>query len=190
MLKRKHILVLFATVAAAPLVAQVPRMELFGGYSYSNGNPELTSNRLNLHGWNASVTGNVNRWFGVVGDFAGHYGTEATVVPCFVPPCPEWPGPLNSHTFLFGPRFSLRCPKAAPFAHALFGAERLSAGQGAAPATFRFGQTGFAMGFGGGMNYSFTSRLGWRVQADYLPTRQLSRTQNNVRVSTGIVLRF
>ncbi len=191
MRKRKPALVLFAIMTAAPLVAQVPRLELFGGYSYSNGNPEFTSDRLNLHGWNASVTANVNRWWGVVSDFSGHYGTKVTVVfPCLVPPCPEWPGTLNQHTFLFGPRFSLQRTKAMPFVHVLFGAERLSTRQVGAPAGLTFPRTGFAMASGGGMNYSFTPRLGWRVQADYLPTRQFGRTQSNLRLSTGIVLSF
>jgi hypothetical protein len=39
----------------------------------------------------------------------------------------------------------------------------------------------------GGVDYNFTGKLSWRVQADYLEIGIPNRTLNNVRVSTGIV---
>ena len=58
-----------------PLVAlaqdEFPRAEVFGGYSYFRANPD----KLNLNGWDASVAGNITNWFGVEGDFSGHYGS-------------------------------------------------------------------------------------------------------------------
>jgi hypothetical protein len=44
--------------------------ELFGGYQYTRIGG---SGGTNANGWNAALTGNVNRWFGVTGDFSGAY---------------------------------------------------------------------------------------------------------------------
>ena len=43
---------------------------------------------------------------------------------------------------------------------------------------------------GGGLDYRLGGRVSWRTQADYLQTRFSSRSQNNARVSTGIVIRI
>src|ERR1044071_2489914 len=58
-------LVLLASFAAR--AQDVPKVDVFGGYSWAGGN---------FHGWNASVTGNITKRFGVVADFSGHYGSE------------------------------------------------------------------------------------------------------------------
>ena len=58
---------------AALAQPKYPAAEVFGGYSYLRAHPE----DINLNGWNASVTGNVTDWFGVEGDFSGHYGQSA-----------------------------------------------------------------------------------------------------------------
>ena len=70
-----------------PVRAQdTSKAEVFGGYSWTGGN---------FHGWNASVTGNVTKRFGITADFSGHYGNELE-------------GSIlvkqNAHSFLFGPR--------------------------------------------------------------------------------------
>jgi hypothetical protein len=51
-------------------------------------------------------------------------------------------------------------------------------------------RTSFATGLGGGFDYRLMRVLGWRVQGDYLQTRLFRAKENNVRVSTGLVLRF
>jgi hypothetical protein len=43
----------------------------------------------------------------------------------------------------------------------------------------------FAFGGGGGADYKFSDKFAWRIQADYQ-----TRTLNNIRVSTGLVLHF
>lgn len=190
---RKYALVLLVLMMAVPLVAQVPKLELFGGYSFSNGDGITPLGRLNLNGWNVAVAGNVNRWFGVLADFSGHYGTSNVTIPVVCIPeieCPPQPTTLkaNNHTFLFGPRFSLRRGRVMPFAHALLGGERLSIRM--EPPSGTWSRTGFAVAVGGGIDISVASRLAWRFQTDYLPVRQFSQTQNNVRLSTGVVLHF
>jgi hypothetical protein len=50
--------------------------------------------------------------------------------------------------------------------------------------------TSFATAVGGGIDYKIIKPIAWRVQGDYVQTRFFDTTQNNVRISTGIVLRF
>ena len=50
--------------------------------------------------------------------------------------------------------------------------------------------TSFATAVGGGLDYSLFRVLAWRFQADYVHTHLFSLPQENVRFSTGIVLRF
>jgi hypothetical protein len=50
--------------------------------------------------------------------------------------------------------------------------------------------TSFAHAIGGGIDFKPVPLIGWRVQGDFLQTRFFSGTQNNFRLSTGIVLHF
>jgi hypothetical protein len=50
-------------------------------------------------------------------------------------------------------------------------------------------QTGFAMAFGGGADFSIKHNLAWRLQAGYL-TSAAGLAQNHVRISTGIACRL
>ena len=42
----------------------------------------------------------------------------------------------------------------------------------------------------GGLDSELLRVLDWRFQADYVPSRLFAMPQNNVRFSTGIVLRW
>jgi hypothetical protein len=47
------------------------------------------------------------------------------------------------------------------------------------------------MAIGGGMDYEIKQGMSWRIiQGDYLLTRFFSQTQNNGRLSTGVIFRF
>jgi opacity protein-like surface antigen len=50
--------------------------------------------------------------------------------------------------------------------------------------------TTFAMAVGGGLDYKIIRPIAARFQADYIQTRFFGTNQNNIRLSTGIVLRF
>ena len=175
----------------------VPRFEVFGGYSYANASRNFGVDRPSLNGWNASLTGNVNRWLGVVGDFSGYYGSPsvnaATGVICAIPPCPL---PVVSfdtkvHTFLLGPQVSFRTGRFTPFAHALFGLGHTSVRIDNPFSTVgTLTNNAFAMALGGGVDINMTSRFALRVQPDYLQTDFLHQTQKNFRISTGLVFKF
>jgi hypothetical protein len=79
---------------------------------------------------------------------------------------------------------SVSVGKIRPFAEALFGAAHVSVNNGGPS------DTSFATALGGGIDYRIIRPIAWRFQGDYVQTRFFGATQNNVRFSTGIVLRF
>jgi hypothetical protein len=180
------ILLLFAGVASA----QIPTSgNVFFGYSYLS--TDLSSiGRANTNGWEASVEGKVIPFLGVVADFDSHYGSENFPI-CPVIPVGTLPGAcsgvsasITEHNYLFGPRVSMSVGKFRPFAEALFGASHVNVNNGIGS------DTSFATAIGGGLDYKIIRPVAWRFQGDYVQTRFFSTTQNNVRISTGLVLRF
>jgi hypothetical protein len=89
----------------------------------------------------------------------------------------------------------LRSKKLTLFVHALFGGTRLNRSGTetlvppppgtATTSNFSASSMTFAFGGGGGADYKFSDKFAWRIQADYQ-----TRTLNNIRVSTGLVLHF
>ena len=168
---------LMLLAAAPPAAAQeeVPKAEVFGGYSWAGSD---------FHGWGVSVTGNVNRWFGLTADFSGHYSNGE-------------PGVVRerqrAHSFLFGPRLSLRRKRATAFAYALFGGVHFR-DEVSAPA-FGFSEsasdTGFNMALGGGLDVRLTRRVALRAfQLDYLRPTFFGEAHNRGRLACGLVLRL
>lgn len=125
-------LLVFLFLMSGTLIAQdesLPRVEIFGGYSsfrlprsFSLGRPGIITTETDwLHGWNVTVTGNLNRWFGAEADFGGISGTvEIINLRGFAEPRLE---DVDFRSYLFGPRLSYRnLQRFTPFVHALFGA--------------------------------------------------------------------
>ena len=177
------LLALFSITAVAS-AQDTPKFDVFAGYSYFRDNPSTSGvPSFNLHGGSASVAYNVNNWLGAVADFGGYHANN--ILGSGVD------GTLS--TYMFGPRFSYRhYERVTPFAQTLFGVAHAS-GSG-------FGVTGtsnaFAASFGGGVDVKLFHRLSWRpAQVEYLLTRfpettSNRETQNNLRVSTGVVFHF
>jgi opacity protein-like surface antigen len=164
-------LILVATTFAS--AQETPKVEVFGGYSWAGGN---------FHGWNTSVTGNVNKWLGVVADFSGHYGSEQD-------------GPVrvdqNAHSFLFGPRIFRRGKRLTPFGYALFGAPRFHESASFLGQRFSASDTGFSSAFGGGLDVRVTKHVSIRTfQLDYFRPKFFGETHNRGRLAFGIVIDF
>lgn len=161
-----------------------PKVDVFAGYSYVQANPGVTGvDSFHLHGGNASVAYNITNWLGGVADFGGY--TNGNI--------------LTRHTsgtfstYLFGPRVSYRhYSRITPFGQVLFGVAHSNA------AAFNTANTqnAFTMTAGGGVDYKLFNHFAIRpFQAEYLMTRFAegtlgTRTQNNLRVSTGFLFRF
>jgi hypothetical protein len=180
--------------------AQVPTSgNVFFGYSYLNTTP-LTSvgitNRQGLNGWEGSVEGKVFRYIGLVADFSGNYGSQT--LPIAVGTCPinVVCSPIQASThvqnFLFGPRVSANFGKIRPFGEFLVGAGHVSVNVTSPfPDNFVMPKdTTFAMAIGGGLDCRIIRPIAARFQGDYIRTSFFGTTQNNIRLSTGIVVRF
>jgi len=204
------VLVLLLGWAGSVAGQEEGRVEVFGGYSFTNEN-FTGALRSNAHGWNASVAYSLKGRLGVVADFGGLYGASTSL--SMPPLCPLGQPCLptivvrtegKTHTFLFGPRVSFAAGKGSVFVHALLGGVQLNStttfeglpaplpGAPAWPYPLQFSSAGFGFGaaLGGGVDFTLKGRLGWRVQADYVHSGLGGGTQNNFRMSTGPVFHF
>jgi hypothetical protein len=167
--------IVVVSLFSLPLMAQdYPKAEIFGGYQYLHlGNGA----DINANGWNASVTGNITKNFGVTGDFSGSYKTISGVS-------------ARIYSYSGGPVVNLNSGgKLNPFVHALFGGAHFSAdlsGVGSGSTN------GFTMMMGGGVDAKVAPAIAVRLaQVDWVYYRFNGTSEShNVRVSTGIVFRF
>ena len=158
---RKFSLCFAALLLFAVAAQAAPKAEIFGGYQYTR-----TEGGSNWSGWNGALTGNMGSFFGITADFSQVYNSG-----------------VHYSTYTFGPEVHAHLPLVKPFAHALVGGARLSASG--------ISTNGFAGYFGGGIDAG-SGLIAFRVaQFDWLYTRfSGTSSSKNVRVSTGIVLRF
>jgi hypothetical protein len=227
-----------AALSLPSLAQSTPKAEIFGGFSYLNYEvisanlptgtqvlptsgavltPIQTVNftpRMNLFGWNGSVTANLLPWFGFTTDFGGDYSnttqsmsstlTITTGAPC-VSNCSITEtyqvavSDPRVYTFLFGPQFTFPAHKVKLFTHFLAGGmnrrvttmETITSSGISVPGISGIPTSTanlFAMAFGGGADYPIHRQLSWRVGADYLTST--GTAQNHIRVSTGLVWRL
>jgi peptidoglycan-associated lipoprotein len=203
-LRIKTIFALLLTIAAvsnAPAVAQTPaqpaptsnkplRAELALGYSYLRSNaPPSGCGCFNLNGGSAAFAWQIKPGgsIALVGDVtAAHAGSITSS---------GYNLTLSSYTV--GARYLPRIGRSSfqPFGQVLIGLAHSSGTlvQGQTPAAFNAGAA-FAANLGGGLdlraNRKFSVRL---VQADYLVTtfdNGVNDHQNNLRISSGLVLHF
>jgi hypothetical protein len=162
---------LFSLAAFAQEIEAAPKAELFGGYQYTR-----FDGGVNANGWDTTLTGNLNRWFGVAADFSGAYKSQNGVS-------------FNNYTYTFGPVVSWRHnPAFTPFAHFLAGGSHSSA----AFSGLSGSASGFAMMVGGGFDVRATQHVALRaVQFDWLSLHSNGVSDNNnMRISTGVLFRY
>ena len=168
------------------------KVEVYGGYSYLRASIEVgqfppagpppfnTTQHANLNGWEFSGQYKVLPFLGAVADFNGNYGTLNG-------------SGVREHTFMFGPQVSLPA-RVSPFAHALFGVARESQDFAVASGPLGaglFADTSFATALGAGIDVNLFPLVKLRlIQFDYLRTQLYGATQNQPRVSAGVVFHF
>ena len=72
------VLALFVACSMQAMAHNVPKVELFGGYSYTRSSffqDELT--KVNGHGWHGAVSVTTPFWIEGVFDASGHYGSAS-----------------------------------------------------------------------------------------------------------------
>ncbi|MFZ0803031.1 MAG: hypothetical protein WBQ09_12670 [Terriglobales bacterium] len=167
--------VILAPGFAAAQTGVAPRWEVFGGYSYLRlDSPTFGfANYSNLNGWNAAGTFNLNLKWSATLDLSGHYGSQ-----------------LRDFTYMIGPQYTWRRDKSKFFVHGLFGKaqDRVNITVGTKSG---FEGVGRAFAGGGGYDWDWSPRITFRVvQADYIGGNSFGNTQNNIRVSTGVIFHF
>jgi hypothetical protein len=162
-------------------VCMLPPCPLTGVIAFP---PQVVTTHPNFNGWNASGSFALRPWLGAKADFGGDYGAALGA------------SSARLYTFLFG--LELHRPgKISPFVEALFGDAHASSGSGTISNNPTYNvvlsgsESAFASAFGGGVDVKVKSALSLRViQVDDLLTRFQAGTQNQPRVSAGVVLRF
>jgi opacity protein-like surface antigen len=162
-MKKLFIAMALVSLFCIPAFAQdYPKAEVFGGFSVlSVGDGD----RWNPLGFQASVAGNLNETFGIVGDFGAQFKDSAHVFE-----------------YMGGPRFTYRTDAVSVFGHALFGGVTIGNGSS---------ESAFAMGFGGGLDVNINESFAVRaIQFDWIPLRDDGIWYNNqVRFGFGIVIK-
>ena len=197
---------LCASVAFAQGQDDYNKVEFYGGYSYARVAPNIKTviidgssfdpctaagadilrpnfqsffcKRRGFNGFDASITYNFNRYFGIKGNVTGHYRSEK-FVDTFGPVTDTINDKESVYNFLVGLQVkdNRKDARFKPFAHALFGAAvnasrqvQTSAESASDNFTTRDKVTSFAMKLGGGIdvrvNRKFDIRL---VEVDYNP---------------------
>ncbi len=170
------------------------KVDLFAGYSYARipvvtfvapsfpCNPPLIPCPIpgpasffsgNANGWEIAGAWKFSRWIGVVADFDGHYRSAGGGIF----------NPANRQdNFLFGPQVAAPM-RISPFVHVLFGVAHAAVGG--------LSTNSFAYAIGGGVDYKVAPHIAVRfAQVDFYMTHYGAGSQNEVRISTGIVFRF
>lgn len=167
------LIVVLGLLSLPLLAADNPKAEIFGGYQYLHLGGDFTG--LNTNGWDASVTGYFNNYFGITGDFSGAYKTISGVS-------------AHVYTYSGGPVLAYREGKVNPFVHVLLGGATFGAGYAGSSGS----KNGFTTMFGGGVDVQAAKNISIRLaDFDWVYYHIAGQSESsNVRLTTGIVLRF
>jgi opacity protein-like surface antigen len=193
--------VVFFTSISAQAQEDYRKFEFWGTYTLLVADIDILDNE-SLHGYGFGAQGNINKYFGLVGEFTSTHGASGpiTIIPPTPPVIliPELDTRVN--TFLFGPRVSYRTKPVTLFAHVLLGGANTNLEDEQGTSGFDESNTEFAMAIGGGIDINIGSRFAIRAaQFDYLPvhtdinerlTGGSSSWLQNTRFQTGAVFKF
>ncbi len=174
------VVMFLALLSYQAVAADEPRAEVFGGYQYLRLDTGVSGiDSFNLNGWNAALNGYFTKHIGFTADFSGAYGTPDVLGVGI---------DTKVYTFMFGPVVRLPNPThLTPFFHALGGGVHFS---GSALGTSA-SETDAAWAVGGGLDWNATQRFSIRLgQFDYVQSRAGDSSQNNLRYSAGVVIKF
>src|SRR5580704_4583595 len=162
----------------------VPKFEIAGMFDYVNFHPGGGFDSFSNYGGSGSFTWNPSRWVGLTEELGGlSYDRNVNGASTH--------GGIT--TFLLGPRVNLRkFDYFIPYAEFLLGGTHVGP-----PMTGAGSQSAFALAAGGGVDIALTKNIVWRfAELDYLmtnfsgPSVGGNARQDNLRLGTGIVLRF
>ena len=154
----------------------IPGVEVFGGYSHLSFQSSGLGfgDQTQMNGWEFALTiPHIYRGLGVTGDVSGDYSTA-----------------LEQYMYVVGPQYKWEVSRFQIIGHGLFG--KAQARVRKAGSTFAEpSDPSRAVLFGGEVDMPLNGRFTWRmVQADYVVTSAFDGTQDNLRLSTGLIFRF
>lgn len=152
---------------------ELPRVEVFGGYSL------LRSEGSNRNGWKTGVGFTINRWVALAVDADGYYRSVTLPV-----------GKLNEseHSLTAGPHFSFRNKsKIVPFTYAMAGVSW----ETSSLAGNKESGSGFAFETGGGLDWEVSKRVSIRlIDAGASVTNIDGGTTVKSKFTSGFVFKF
>jgi hypothetical protein len=162
----KKVIFLFVALSVFAIPSRAQSVDVSVSYSYFRLGG---SGGFNQNGVSGSVAYNYKSWLGLVGDFGGYHASPGGTS-------------LNTYTYLFGPRVTLRNPsKINPFGQFLLGGSRITDGGSSSQ---------FAYSIGGGVDIGLLPHLALRPQVDYIGLNTSGSRTNCTRVSAGLVVHF
>jgi hypothetical protein len=181
---------------------KLPTVEINTGYSYANINLAAQSavfapSGRSYNGMEFDTKLNVRSHLGLGLDLAREVGQSTIADPLGH----EANMRIDATQFLAGPELTLRAQKFSVFVHGLCGLTHtslnvlrgysstwyLDSPDYSALAT----RTSLAFGAGGGIERNFNDHMAFRLlDADYIPSRVDGQWESNIRVGTGVNLKF
>ena len=202
---RRTLLLIAVMSLFLPASAQnTPQWELFGGFQYGRVDTSTIlagsvsfAPHVNATGWDVSGGESANRWLGGVIDFSGNYNTKNSLLLQTSTATVTLNTKVRVYTYMAGPQFSYRrSSRLQPFARVMVGAATFQTlantfDNGVAlPGGSKATENGFAFGPGGGVDFLLFHHVGLRAAGDYIRTYIASGTEDNYRVSAGLVFRI
>lgn len=182
---RQALLVLVVLLPFATAIARdEPRLEAFGGYSWLSTSllqdTGFIQAREGFSGWNSSLDWNTTHNLGFVAEASGFLGS---------PSQDNSTARTRYYSFLAGPKITHHnhTDKVEVFVHQLFGMSHATVNS----ATRSLTASGFSLAAGFGMDFVVRKHLSLRpVQVDYMISQLAPHSQNQFRISTGVMLRW
>lgn len=153
----------------------VPRLEAYVGYSYLNAGTSGLASRQSVSGLEGSVAIHVNRWIAGEANVGAYYKTLQIInVGTFG---------FHDYVMMAGPRVNFH----KAFFHALVGMDHLAGSTNFYALNGTGTDNALSGAVGGGVQWNVTRQFALRTSGDYVMSRFEGLTQNNFRVSLGLV---
>jgi hypothetical protein len=161
---------------------------IFAGYSYTN-SEVVTGEHTPLSGWNVALEKKYLRFFGVVAEVSGQYGSSnVSASNCQTSSSPgNCPSRVNviQNNYVTGIRGGHSLWRIHPYAQVLAGIAHVTQRTSRVSTS----DTNFALDLGIGLDFRLAPRVGWRSQADYLTAGSITQT-HDIRLSIGPAVHF
>jgi hypothetical protein len=154
---------------------QVSQWDVFGGYSYMrfDSRPIGFAGSSNLNGWNAAVAYNFTDALSLAADASGNYGNS-----------------ISAYTYSIVPQYSYRWERSRVFAQFFLGKAQNTVNI-QQPTRSGFESASLTLGGGAGYDWDYNDRYTIRaIQVDYLHAHTFDQSQNNIRISAGVIIHF